>query len=266
MTTKEYIWSYLIRHGCTAEGAAALMGNIQAESAFKVSNLQDSYNSSLGYSDDGYTAAVDRGSYGNFIYDAAGYGLCQWTYHSRKAGLLSFAKQRGVSIGNLDMQLDYALKEIREGYPQIWQRMTTGHEVQSLAMEIMVKFENPADQSLGTKQYRANLATNIFNEFADKPLASEPIEEPAENRPQVTYIYRNIEVPELGIGTKCDAVSALQALLCCRGYRVDITGQFDSNTRTALATYQDAMALYPDGICGKILGLIFLTDERGEID
>lgn len=250
MSYKEYIWDYLRNHGCTEEGAAALMGNIQAESAFIPNNLQDSYNTSLGYSDDGYTAAVDRGSYGNFVYDAAGYGLCQWTYHSRKAGLLSFAKQRGVSIGNVDMQLDYALKEIREGYPQIWQRMTTGHEVQSLAMEIMVKFENPADQSLGTKQYRANLATNIFNEFAGKPFSPEPIE-PAEIPSQVTYIYRNIEVPELGIGAKCDAVFALQALLCCRGYRVDITGLFDGNTRTALATYQDAMALPPDGICGK---------------
>lgn len=249
MAIKDYIWDYLRQHGCTEEGAAALMSNIQAESAFIPNNLQDSYNSSLGYSDEGYTAAVDRGAYGNFIYDSAGYGLCQWTYFSRKSGLLSYAKQRGVSIGNIDMQLDYALKEIREGYPQIWNKMTTGHEVSNLAIEIMVKFENPADQSIGTKQYRATLAERIYAEFSGKEV---PDVQPSSPDVQpIVYTYVNIQVPELYMGAKSDAVASMQSLLCCRGYRVDITGVFDGNCRTALATFQDAAGLAPDGICGK---------------
>ncbi len=44
-----------------------------------------------------YTAAVDSGSYTNFVHDSAGYGLAQWTYHSRKQALLDFARAAGKS-------------------------------------------------------------------------------------------------------------------------------------------------------------------------
>ena len=42
-------------------------------------------------SDDSYTEAVDAGTYKNFVHDAAGYGLAQWTYSTRKENLLKFA-------------------------------------------------------------------------------------------------------------------------------------------------------------------------------
>ena len=249
MSSKAYIWNYLIKHGCTKEGAAAVMGNMQEESGFRANNLQDSYNSSLGYSDEGYTAAVDNGSYGNFVYDAAGYGLTQVTYHSRKAGLLSMAKQRGVSIGDVDLQLDYMLKELKETYSTLWSKLCSEHNVSELAVAFMTQFERPENQGVTARNYRAHLSTQILKEFEN----AEPVEveTPAEKPAQVVYLYRNVQVPELCIGTRCDAVKALQALLCCRGYNVDIDGIFGGNTQTALATYQADMALSPDGICGK---------------
>ena len=39
-----------------------------------------------------YTAAVDNGSYKNFVNDSAGYGLAQWTYSSRKQVRKMFKK------------------------------------------------------------------------------------------------------------------------------------------------------------------------------
>lgn len=48
-----------------------------------------------------YTAAVDSGKYTDFVHDSAGYGLAQWTYWSRKEGLLKLTQKKGVSIGNL---------------------------------------------------------------------------------------------------------------------------------------------------------------------
>ena len=84
-------------------GAAGLMGNLFAESGLNSTNLQNSYEKKLGYTDSIYTMAVDNGSYTNFIKDKAGYGLAQWTYWSRKQNLYNFAKESNASIGDLNM-------------------------------------------------------------------------------------------------------------------------------------------------------------------
>ena len=109
-SNEEKIWNYLIARGLSKCGAAGLMGNIYAESALKPTNLQNSFEKKLGYTDESYTAAVDSGSYGNFVKDSAGYGLCQWTFWSRKQNLLEFARAAGKSIGDLEMQLDFLFK------------------------------------------------------------------------------------------------------------------------------------------------------------
>ena len=89
------------------------MGNLYAESALNPKNLQNSYEKKLGHTDESYTAAVDNGTYGNFVRDRAGYGLAQWTYWSRKEALLAFARSKGRSIGDLEMQLDFASRSFR---------------------------------------------------------------------------------------------------------------------------------------------------------
>jgi hypothetical protein len=53
------------------------MGNLYAESGLRSNNLQNTYEKKLGMTDEQYTAAVDNGSYTNFVRDAAGYGLAQ---------------------------------------------------------------------------------------------------------------------------------------------------------------------------------------------
>jgi hypothetical protein len=57
--------------------------------------------------DEEYTMLVDGGFYPDFVKDKAGYGLAQWTFWSRKQALLDFAKSKGKSIGDLQMQLDF---------------------------------------------------------------------------------------------------------------------------------------------------------------
>ena len=68
------------------------MGNLEAESAMTPTNLQNSYESKLGMNDAEYTASVDAGVYTNFATDAAGYGLAQWTWNTRKQALLNHCK------------------------------------------------------------------------------------------------------------------------------------------------------------------------------
>ena len=127
-TNEERIWNFLVGNGLSKAGAAGLMGNLYAESGLNPKNLQNSYERKLGLADDSYTAAVDNGSYRNFICDSAGYGLAQWTYWSRKQNMLEFARAAGKSIGDLEMQLDFLLKELSEGYNGVLKTLkTTGN-------------------------------------------------------------------------------------------------------------------------------------------
>ena len=118
-TNEEKIWNYLSKKGISDFGVAGLMGNIYAESGLSPTNLQNTFEKKLGYSDTAYTNAVDNGTYKNFAKDSAGYGLCQWTYHTRKQALLDYAKSKSKSIGDLEMQLNFLYKELSESYSSL---------------------------------------------------------------------------------------------------------------------------------------------------
>ena len=111
----EKVWKYLRSLGYNEKGAAAIMGSLYHESGFLPNNLQNSYEKSLG-SDSVYTKKVNDGSYGRskFMNDSGGYGLAQWTYHSRKAGLYDATVAKGKSISDMKSQLDFLNKEISD--------------------------------------------------------------------------------------------------------------------------------------------------------
>ena len=81
-----YITQECLKAGMTVAGAAGVLANVAAESAFNPRNLQDTYERALGYNDDSYTDAVDNGAYQGFTRDAAGYGLAQWTAGDHNTG------------------------------------------------------------------------------------------------------------------------------------------------------------------------------------
>ena len=166
MANEQKIWNYLKGKGLTNAGVAGLMGNLYAESALQPNNLQNSYEKSLGYTDAQYTAAVDNGSYSNFVRDSAGYGLAQWTYWSRKQGLLNFAKAAGKSIGDLDMQLDFLMKELSEGYSSVLAVLKSATTVRAASDAVLLKFERPADQSESAQSRRASYGQKYYDQFA----------------------------------------------------------------------------------------------------
>ena len=57
-TNAQKIWNYLIAKGLSTAGAAGVMGNLNAESALKANNLQNSYEKKLGYTDASYTLSL----------------------------------------------------------------------------------------------------------------------------------------------------------------------------------------------------------------
>ena len=96
------IYQFLKNKKFTNIAIAGIMGNLFAESNIIPNNAQDSFNKSSGLSDIEYTNRVDSGTYSNFIYDAVGYGIAQWTSSDRKQKLYNLCKANNKSISDLD--------------------------------------------------------------------------------------------------------------------------------------------------------------------
>lgn len=196
MTTFEvakYIYTSLTAAGVTKEGACAVLGNIQAESGFIVNNLEDSKNRLLGLSDTQYTEQVDNGTYINFIYDASGYGLPQWTYWSRKQGFLNYAKSKNKSIGDLQIQVEYLIKEFQEVFPGIWNSLKSDTNLYNLTWLLLDKWENPAVKNISTRYQYAQTWYNQINSLAATPNAN-----PINNTSNPVETLLNVARKELG--------------------------------------------------------------------
>ena len=136
------IYDRLRSHGMTHAGACAMGGNIQAESGNRSNNVEDR----SGMSDAQYTAMVDAGGY-DFATDNGahyGYGLCQWTLKSRKVELLQYAQNRGVSIADEDMQVDFAVYELKRDFNGLWNFLCSTDDMYTATDRICREFENPA--------------------------------------------------------------------------------------------------------------------------
>lgn len=147
------------------DAVAGIMGNLYAESGLMPNNLQNTYNNKLGKTDAEYTAAVDNGSYGNFVKDSAGYGLAQWTYWSRKQALLNHAKQAGVSIADLNMQLGFLWEEL-QGYTAVMDALKKAGSVRAASDAVLTGYEKPADQSETVKKKRAEYGEGYYKKYA----------------------------------------------------------------------------------------------------
>ena len=172
MNTEEKIWSFLKAQGLTDAGTAGLMGNLYAESGLRPNNLQNSYEGKLGMADAEYTEMVDKGSYTNFGNDRAGYGLAQWTYPSRKAALLAYAKAARKSIGDLEMQLGFLMQELASSYKAVLATLKSATSVRAASDAVLLQFERPADQSETAKARRASYGQKYFDKYAKKGSVS----------------------------------------------------------------------------------------------
>ena len=166
--TEADIYAYFKSQGMTDCGAAGLMGNLYAESGLRSDNLQNSFEKKLGMDDETYTAAVDSGAYGNFVRDSAGYGLAQWTFWSRKQALLSFAQEKGTSIGNLRMQCEFLMKELTESYKSVLAVLKSAESVRQASDAVLLGYERPADQSAAVQEKRASYGETYLERYEGK--------------------------------------------------------------------------------------------------
>ena len=168
VTDEAYLWNELGTIIANDYGKAGVMGNLFAESGLQSNNLQNSFEKKLGYTDAAYTAAVDNGSYKNFVRDGAGYGLAQWTYWSRKEGLLKYANGRSQSVGDFKTQVGYLKQELTTIYKGLIPKLNACKSVREASDLMLKEFEKPADQGEMVQVARANYSTHFYNMYAAK--------------------------------------------------------------------------------------------------
>ena len=190
------MWNYFKSKGLNDCGVAGLMGNLYCESALRPCNLQQTYEKSLGHTDESYTLAVDNGSYTNFVNDKAGYGLAQWTYWSLKEEMLNYHKSKGKSIGDGDTQMEFLCHQLSKSYKSVWTTLQTAKTVLEASNAVLLKFERPADQSETAQNKRAAAGQKYYDAYASKQNEN------------------NIEVPKEGGNGKMKYSESNKPLVC----------------------------------------------------
>lgn len=156
MTTEEralYIYSCLRKAGMTHAGACGMLGNLQGETHdFDPMSCETMYLNRYGLTDAEYVRRADAGEYiinkKDFVHDSAGFGIVQWTWWERKQNLLNYAKSQGKSVGDLDIQIEFLLKEIQEKYASVWKMCTNASKTYKDAVKVCVTdYEKPAKQA-----------------------------------------------------------------------------------------------------------------------
>ena len=256
--TAKYIWDYLMAKIGNPYGVAGLMGNLFCESGLRPNNVQNSYEASLHMGDAEYTAAVDSGKYTAFVKDAVGYGLAQWTYWTRKQGLLDAAKAANKSVGDINVQLDYMIKELETHYKdRVLSALKSAKSVKAASDIVLTEYEKPANQSEQVMLKRAAAGQEYYNKFsgsapaAEKPAEQKPAEKPAEQPvPAQAADTATLTLPILREGDKRYIVKNVQRLLV--GYKclasTGVTGKYDAATSKAVRSFQVAKGLDKTGI------------------
>lgn len=233
------IYNRLRSHGMTAAGACAMLGNMQAESGLKSNIVQRGMQS---LSDEEYTRRVDAYpvSEATFIHDSAGYGLCQWTFWSRKKALLDYAHDRGMSVGDESTQIDFCVQELQTGYSSLWAYLCNTDDTYEATERICKEYEKPAVSNINT---RYGFAQDFHIQLADQNISD------SEMKAEETSEYWPPRMICQGMSGADVAVA--QSLLVARGANIEITGAFDADTKNRTMEFQNGVGLHADGIIGN---------------
>lgn len=166
-----------ISAGMTPAGACGLIGNLEAESDGFFPNrveylcIKRLKENGKTYTDETYTAAVDSGkiSCEEFLHPLPGkqygYGLAQWTSPDRKSGLWTLAKQKGVSIADEDMQIEYLLKELSERYSSVLKTLKSTTSIRTASDVVLKKFEAPKNTGESVCASRAARGQKFYDTY-----------------------------------------------------------------------------------------------------
>lgn len=239
--SKLTILTALVRGGMTPIAACAMGGNMMCESNMTANIAQRGMTT---LTDAQYTAAADSGAI-DFAHDAGGYGLCQWTYYTRKQALLDYARSCGVSVGDEQMQVQFCLNELRTGYPRLWAYLQTTQDIHC-AGDICTDYERPAVNNIRDRIAYANA---LYMQYGDILTGKDTAQPPDALSPEAEADTAETAAPTLPTVRDTDhtpEAEYLAALLERIGYDVLWDG-----LRACLIDYQSKTGLDADGICGE---------------
>ena len=103
------LWIEMLNAGFNQTSASTI---VAAAIYFDQLEFKNSPENVLGISEEEYAKRVDNGTYTNFIDDGICFGVGKWTTPKRKKGLLDYAKSKGKSINDADIQIAYLIAEL----------------------------------------------------------------------------------------------------------------------------------------------------------
>ena len=206
------IYDALIAGGLSPVGACAVMGNMYCESTLKANIVEKR----CPMTDEQYTALVDSDPSYDFEndYDPVskenkhyGYGLCQWTYHTRK--------YERPAVNNINPRYEAACKYFEQFCT------VGGTQAQVIKPDIQATPSQP----------QTSFLDSILSLFGYKKDTSNICD-------QRTWIALAKRMPNINYGCNSDAVKALQCMLNVCGAKLHADGDWKDKTEAAFKEYK----------------------------
>lgn len=144
--------------GLTREQVIAVIANMYSEGELSPTNRQNT--------SDNYD--IEDPNYVYLTNDNVGYGICPWTYYSRKEGLQNMANEMGKEVSDLDVQLAYFQYEMEQSYDfrNIWPAFLAIQDREDAVEYFYCEIENPESSVIVySEEYNAEVSKRIG--FAD---------------------------------------------------------------------------------------------------
>ena len=144
-----------------------ILGNLFAVSGLDPKKLDDNFKQSLGMTNSEYTDSVDLGTYESFEDDNAPYGLAQWSTPSKKEALFAMKKSTGLSIGDINLQLDYLVSDLKANYAEALLKLESASNLIDASNTVLTEIEAPnKEHSDEEKTERSNYCLELYHKYS----------------------------------------------------------------------------------------------------
>ena len=239
---KESIYAYLKQGGLSHNGACAVMGNMYCESLLKSDNVEDRCT----MSDAEYTKAVNNGTIScyQFSRDAFGYGLCQWTFYTRKEELWNRTVGKNISVSDEMAQCVYCIAELKRDYKSLYDFLCGDCDLYKATERVCKEYERPAVNNVNDRYMKAKEYDHDLQDSYSAPDSGSDTTPPQPTTESVDITVRVLRKGDLGRD-----VFMMQTGLQDMGIDCGIPdGDFGSLTERGVNDLRESIGLDADGI------------------
>lgn len=148
--------NFMLQNGFTIAGASGVIGNWMQESGVRSDIIQGGKTADNNYE----------------MVPGVGFGLAQWTSGGRQKSLAAFAEKNNLPITDFSLQLNFFLKEFKEGYSNTYDTVTKESDPVQAAIDFHDGYESSADSAATVKNVRGGNAQKVYDKYKDMSSAS----------------------------------------------------------------------------------------------